>query len=59
VVVTGSGGSTIDVAATGQPYPLHVVEMGADGADITLDGFGVRQPIAAPPGALDLAALSS
>jgi hypothetical protein len=58
VVVSQTDGSTLDVAATGQPYPLRIVDSSADGADATLSDFGVRQVITAPPGALDLAKLA-
>jgi hypothetical protein len=58
VVVSQTDGSTLDVAATGQPLPLHLVDTGTNGDDVTLTEFGVRQAITAPPGALDLTKLA-
>jgi hypothetical protein len=57
VVVTGSDGSTFDVAATGKPYPLYSVNKGKDAGTVTLTDFGKRTTITAPAGALDLSQL--
>lgn len=57
VVVTTTGGSTADVAATGQPYPLHMTRNDSKKSDVTLSGFGQRQNITAPPNPLDLSSL--
>lgn len=54
LTLTESDGSTLDVAATGKPYPLHVVDRSSQGGDLTLSNFGVRTNITAPAGALDL-----
>jgi hypothetical protein len=59
VTLTESDGSTLDVAATGKPYPLHVVDRSSNGGDLTLSNFGVRTNITAPPGALDLQQLAA
>jgi len=58
VDVDESDGSTLTVAATGVPYPLRQVTGGADAATLTYDGFGTRQTITAPPGALPLGQLT-
>jgi hypothetical protein len=54
VVVTSSDGSTVDVAASGKPYPLYSVNKGKDAGTVTLSDFGKRTTITAPSGALDL-----
>ena len=54
VVATSSDGSTVDVAATGTPYPLYSVNKGKDAGTVTLTDFGKRTTITAPTGALDL-----
>lgn len=58
VVITGSDKSTVDVAATGTPYPLHSVSKGTDPGTVTLSDFGKKTSIAAPAGALDLSTLA-
>lgn len=58
VVVTQSDGSTLDVAATGSPYPLQSVDKGKDAGTLTLSDFGKRTTITAPTGALDLSQLA-
>jgi hypothetical protein len=58
VVVKQSDGSTVDVAATGTPYPLREQDKGQDAADITFSDFGKKFAIAAPSGALDLSSLA-
>jgi hypothetical protein len=58
VIVTEQDGSELHVAATGAPYPLHLLNKGSSPADITLSAFGQRQAITAPPNALDLSTLS-
>ncbi len=58
VVVTQSDGSTLDVAATGSPYPLETVDKGANAGTMTASDFGKRTTITAPTGALDLSQLS-
>jgi hypothetical protein len=57
VVVTESDGSTLDVAATGTPYPLRIVDKGKDAGTITAREFGKKTAITAPSGALDLSNL--
>lgn len=57
VIVGEQNGSELHVAATGAPYPVHVLNKGSSPADITLSGFGQRQVITAPPNALDLSTL--
>lgn len=58
VVVTSSDKSTVDVAATGKPYPLHSVSKGTDPGIVTLTDFGKRTAITPPVGALDLSQLA-
>jgi hypothetical protein len=57
VVVTQTDGSTLDVAATGTPYPLRTVDKGTDAGTITASDFGKKTTITAPSGALDLSKL--
>ena len=57
VVVTQTDGSTLDVAATGTPYPLQTVDKGTDAGTITASDFGKKTTITAPSGALDLSKL--
>jgi len=59
VVLTESDGSTTQVAATGEPYPLQATDKGSDPGSMTMTDFGVRVPIAAPPSALDLSTLGA
>ena len=59
VVVTQSDGSTLDVAATGKPYPLQTVDKGKDSGTITISDFGRKTEITAPSGAVDLSQLGS
>jgi hypothetical protein len=54
VVVTQSDGSTLDVAATGSPYPLRTVDKGTNPGTVTASDFGKKTTITAPSGALDL-----
>jgi hypothetical protein len=58
VVVTESNGSTLDVAATGTPYPLRIVEKGSNSGTINASEFGKKTTITAPSGALDLSQLA-
>lgn len=58
VVVTESNGSTLDVAATGTPYPLKIVDKGSEASTITASDFGKKTKITAPSGALDLSQLA-
>ena len=58
VVVTESDGSTLDVAATGTPYPLKIVDKGSQASTITASDFGKKTKITAPSGALDLSQLA-
>jgi len=58
VVVTQSDGSTLDVAATGTPYPLKIVDKGSEASTITASDFGKKTKISAPSGALDLSQLA-
>ncbi len=58
VLVSQANGSTLSVAATGKPYPVHLLSKGTNPEDVTLSGFDQPQTIAAPPGALDLASLA-
>jgi hypothetical protein len=57
VVVTESNGSTLDVAATGTPYPLRIEDKGTQKSTITASDFGKKVTITAPSGALDLSQL--
>ena len=57
VVVTQTDGSTLDVAATGTPYPLQAVDKGKNPGTITASDFGKKTTITAPSGALDLSQL--
>ena len=54
VVVTEDGGSKLYVAATGEPYPLKVVNTGAEAGEVVFSGFGETETITAPPAPLDL-----
>jgi len=58
VVVTESDGSTLDVAATGTPYPLKIVDKGSQASTITASDFGKKTKITAPSDALDLSQLA-
>jgi hypothetical protein len=58
VVVTESDGSTLDVAATGTPYPLRIVDKDSESSTITASEFGKKTTITAPSGALDLSQLA-
>jgi len=58
VVVTESDGSTLDVAATGTPYPLKIVDKGSEASTITASDFGKKTKITAPSDALDLSQLA-
>jgi hypothetical protein len=57
VVVTQTDGSTLDVAATGTPYPLRTVDKGSDPGTVDTSDFGKKTTITAPTGALDLSQL--
>jgi len=54
VVVTDDDGSKLYVAATGEPYPLKVVNTGAEAGEVVFSGFGETETITAPPSPLDL-----
>jgi len=54
VVVTDDDGSKLYVAATGEPYPLKVVNTGAEAGEVVFSGFGETEEITAPPAPLDL-----
>jgi hypothetical protein len=54
VVVTSSDGSTVDVAASGTPYPVYSLNKGKDSGTVTLSDFGKRTTITAPKDPLDL-----
>lgn len=58
VVVSQSDGSTLDVAATGTPYPLKSVDKGSNAGSVTVSDFGKRTTITAPTGALDLSQMT-
>lgn len=57
VVVTQTNGSTLDVAATGTPYPLRSDDKGKEAATVTVSDFGKKVTITAPTDALDLSQL--
>jgi hypothetical protein len=57
VVVSQTDGSTLDVAATGSPYPLRAVDKGSNPGTITASDFGKKTTITAPAGAVDLSQL--
>jgi hypothetical protein len=58
VVVSQTDGSTLDVAATGTPYPLKATDKGGDSpGTLTFSGFGKKTTITAPANALDLSTL--
>lgn len=54
VVLKQAGGSTLQVAAEGEPYPLYSETKGDEPGTLTFSGFGEKQAIAAPPSPLDL-----
>jgi hypothetical protein len=58
VVVSQTDGSTLDVAATGTPYPLRTVDKGSDAGTFEVSDFGKKVTITAPSGALDLSQLA-
>jgi hypothetical protein len=58
VVVTQTDGSTLDVAATGTPYPLRTVDKGSNAGTFEVSDFGKKVTITAPSGALDLSQLA-
>ena len=47
-IISQSDGSTLTVADTGTPYPLALNSKGADGGQITFDGYNKAVTIAAP-----------
>jgi hypothetical protein len=58
VVVTRSDGSTLDVAATGAPYPLRATDKGGTSpGTLSFSDFGTKTTITAPPDPLDLSQL--
>jgi hypothetical protein len=58
VVVSQTDGSTLDVAATGTPYPLKATDKGGDSpGTLTFSDFGKKTTITAPANALDLSTL--
>lgn len=59
VVVTQTDGSTLDVAATGTPYPLRTVDKGSNAGTVDASDFGKKVTITAPSGALDLSQLAT
>ena len=59
VVITDSDGSTTQVAATGEPYPLQSTDKGSDAGTVTLSDFGTKVAITAPPAPLDLQQLGA
>lgn len=59
VVVTQTDGSTLDVAATGTPYPLRTVDKGSDAGTFDASDFGKKVSVTAPSGALDLSKLAT
>jgi hypothetical protein len=50
-VVDHSKGGTLDVAATGTPYPLQLSNSGADGGKVTFGDFNAPVSLTAPAGA--------
>ena len=54
VVVTQQDGSELDVAASGKPYPVRIVNKGSSAGTTTFSGWGQTQPITTPPSPLDL-----
>jgi hypothetical protein len=54
VVLTEKDGTEIDVAATGKPYPLRVIQKGTETGTLTFSGYGKQQAITTPPSPLDL-----
>lgn len=59
VVVTQTDGSTLDVAATGTPYPLRTVDKGSNPGTVDASDFGTKVAITAPSGAVDLSQLAT
>jgi hypothetical protein len=58
VVVTQSDGSTLDVAASGKPYPLKATDKGGTSpGTLNFSDFGAKTTITAPPDPLDLSQL--
>lgn len=55
VVLTVTDGTTIDVAATGTPYPLLIARPDDRSDPLTFSAFDEREAIATPSSALDLA----
>ncbi|MGY2080865.1 hypothetical protein [Modestobacter sp. SYSU DS0657] len=54
VVVTQTDGSTVAVAAEGEPYPLEIVNQGDENQTLTLSEHGEQFDIAAPESPIDL-----
>jgi hypothetical protein len=52
-------GGTLYVAATGKPYPIEVVNGGADNGQITFDRFNQPVSLTPPAGAIDMSQLQS
>lgn len=54
VMVTQQDGGELDVAASGPPYPVHLVTKGSSSGSITFNDIGGKQNITAPPSPLNL-----
>jgi hypothetical protein len=50
-------GGTLQVATTGQPYPLELAKSGTNGGTIDFDRWNESVSLAAPPNAIDIAQL--
>jgi hypothetical protein len=50
-------GGTLYVSATGDPYPVAIVQAGANKGTVSFDGWNKTESIDAPKGAVDMATL--
>jgi hypothetical protein len=48
---------TLYVAATGKPYPIEIVKLGADGGHILFDRYDESVSLSAPPNSIDVTKL--
>jgi hypothetical protein len=59
VEVKDPSGGTLSIATSGQPFPVRIVQGGADGGSITFDHWNSSVALVAPANAVDLANLQA
>lgn len=50
VMLSQQDGSTVAVANTGAPVPLHITDKSKSSGELAFTGYGTTRPITAPPG---------